>query len=610
MGFMKSGGLISYIIFFSISLSFTSCEKQKITVPDELSLNEKLGFNEAEYNRALNESFAEVQLTSEFNDTLVLFYEQRNFRPLFIKSFEEEDLVYDVLNILARAEEHGLDPELYNFTAIKDHFIKAIDSASSNRYSHLSMTERLITDAVIKFSYHLRYGAVNPKEIFPDSYYLPLPDSSSRDIFMPLKHDDVMTYLREIQPSSQRYFKLQSALKEYSKYIGQEWEPIHFTKKKLEIGVRDTTVHLVADRLLALGLLDTSVTPVEDFTLYDSVITASVKDFQKMHGLNADGVIGGVTLQRLNYTPENYVNKIKASLERFRWTDYTTKPQYIHVNIPDFNLYIYENGEVKFNSKVCTGIRRPAGFDAQQAIYKKTKNWRHRPDDWETPAMYGEISYMVLNPTWTVPVNIIREEIVREVRKDSSYLERKNFRIYKDGNEIAAASVRPQELTTGTSSYRIVQGPGSQNALGRIKFMFNNPFGIYLHDTPSRAPFNLDNRAVSHGCVRVEKPLGLSEYLLQNQSKWNIDYLKIEVGAGTENEFMKAEYREKRSELRRNTSYGNTTDVKFDKKIPLYIDYYTAWVDDEGIVNFRDDVYKKDIKLLEKLADYNKRNTP
>jgi L,D-transpeptidase YcbB len=310
--------------------------------------------------------------------------------------------------------------------------------------------------------------------------------------------------------------------------------------------------------------------------LYDTTIASAVKKFQRMHGLKEDGIIGGTTLQRLNYTPQDYINKIKLSLERFRWTDYSQAPQYILVNIPDFNLYIYEGEEIKFNSKVCTGIRRPAGFDERQAYYKKTKNWRHRPDDWETPVMYGEISYMVLNPTWTVPVNIIREEIAREVRKDTTYLEKKNFRIFKDGNEVAAASVRPSELINGTTSYRIVQGPGSQNALGKIKFMFNNPFGIYLHDTPSRAAFNLDNRAVSHGCVRVEKPLGLSEYLLNFQSKWNIDYLKLEVGSRIEDKAITAEYWQKRSELRKNSSYGLTTDVKLDKKIPLYIDYYTG----------------------------------
>jgi murein L,D-transpeptidase YcbB/YkuD len=128
--------------------------------------------------------------------------------------------------------------------------------------------------------------------------------------------------------------------------------------------------------------------------------------------------------------------------------------------------------------------------------------------------------------------------------------------------------------------------------------MFNNPFGVYLHDTPTRLPFTYSNRAVSHGCVRVEKPLMLSEYLLNNHSKWNNDYLKTEIGQPVNDKTKVSEYYRKRSELRRNTSYGKTTELKLEKKIPLFIDYYTAWVDDNGTLQLREDVYDRDKILL------------
>ncbi|NUM63186.1 MAG: L,D-transpeptidase family protein, partial [Ignavibacteriaceae bacterium] len=141
------------------------------------------------------------------------------------------------------------------------------------------------------------------------------------------------------------------------------------------------------------------------------------------------------------------------------------------------------------------------------------------------------------------------------------------------------------------------------NALGKIKFIFSNPFGIYLHDTPNRPPFNQSNRAVSHGCVRVEKPLPLAEFLLKNNPKWNIDYLKIEIGQKVENKKIVSEYMKKRTSLRKNSSLGETTDVSLAQKISLYIDYYTAWVDDTGILQLRTDVYGRDKILLDYMTN-------
>jgi len=188
------------------------------------------------------------------------------------------------------------------------------------------------------------------------------------------------------------------------------------------------------------------------------------------------------------------------------------------------------------------------------------------------------------------------------MRKDSLYLLKKNFKVFKNGREVAAAQVNSHELNSANIPYTIVQSPGYLNALGKIKFMFVNPFGIYLHDTPSKAAFNADNRAVSHGCVRVEKPLALSEFLLNHQSKWNIDYLKAEIGSPVGDRSKIQEFWKVRSELRRGASYGQTTEVKLEKKVQLYIDYYTAWIDKDGNINFRDDVYKKDKKLIDAMG--------
>lgn len=205
---------------------------------------------------------------------------------------------------------------------------------------------------------------------------------------------------------------------------------------------------------------------------------------------------------------------------------------------------------------------------------------------------------MVLNPTWSVPRSIIQEEIVSGLRKDSLYLKKRNFKVYKSGQSVSLNGLTAKDFSS-SNRYSIVQDPGAGNALGKIKFMFKNPFGVYLHDTPTRAPFKYVNRAVSHGCMRVEKPFLFAEYLLNNNSRWTTDYIKIETGQKIDDQNLVNEFYSKRTELRKNSSYGVTTEVKFDRYIPLFVDYYTVWVDENGIFNYRDDVYGKDKVLME-----------
>lgn len=496
-----------------------------------------------------------------------------------------------------------MNPEYYNYTTISENISSALNDTieNSDRHDQLALAEVLLSEALIKYSYHLRYGYVNPRELFEDSYFIPLPDSASRDLFEPLMQEDILEYLFKIQPSGEKYTKLQSALKTYEKYLELDWPQISISSNKIEYGNHDPSLNLIAERLITLGMLDTTVNKLIFPLVYDSTFLEAVKKFQRVHGLNDDGVIGKGTLDRLNFTPEQYVHTIKINLERFRWIDYTSTPQYLLVNIPDFKVYAIESGKEVFEIKVCTGIKRSSYYKAQHEIYKKTKKLKDKPEDWETPCLYSEVSYMVLNPTWTVPASIIREEILREVTKDSSYLYRKNFKVYQDGVSIDLKDVDIEKFSSANIPYTVVQDPGAGNALGKIKFMFKNPFGVYLHDTPTRAPFNNSNRAVSHGCVRVEKPIMLAEYLLKEHSKWNVDFLKLEIGQRVDDRSVQAEFQRKRSELRRNASFGKTTEVILDRKIPLYIDYYTAWVNQEGIVNFREDVYRKDKTLIENL---------
>lgn len=601
--------IISFLKYFAvISLLFiilSSCSKEESEKGK--NLNEKLNFNSSEYLQvfrgtiiSIDSSLIKLDTLIQYYDTLQSFYISRNFEPLIIKSFDDADIVYSILTVFEKATEHGLNPEQYHFSSISEEFTKSIDSLPNNfRYSQLANAEILLADGLLKYSNHLRYGAVNPKEIFSDSYYLPLADSSKGDLFEPLMHENILEYLKNIQPKSRRYIDLQSALKYNSKFKDIDWITLPVPAKKIEPGNNDSLVAKIAQKLILLEYLDTSKTKISDFTYYDSVLVDLVKAFQRNNGLIDDGIIGKSTIERFNISPKQYLDIIRLNLERFRWNAYSDTGKYVLVNIPDFMLYIFDNGKKVFNTKVCTGSKRSVHFQERIKFYKKTKRWRDKPDDWETPTMYGEISYIVLNPTWNVPPSIMREEIAYKLKKDSTYLRDKNFKVYKDGVEIDPMEVQLNDLHSEKIPYRIIQDPGAGNALGKLKFMFNNPFGIYLHDTPNRPPFNLSNRAVSHGCVRVEKPLQLAEFLLRNHPKWNIDYLKIEIGQKVDDKAVVSEYYKKRSSLRKNASLGETTDVTLAQKTSLYIDYYTAWINDNGVLQLRADVYDRDKVLLE-----------
>lgn len=588
--------VITVIVFFG-------CSKEP---GKEVGLNEKLQFNSSLYHTALKNRllYKETGISNasvlNVKDTLFYYYAANSFQPVILQSFEEHGFVESILAILRKANEHGLNPEYYNVSLITNEFVNAVsgETIKTERYEHLSNAEILLADAIINYASHIKYGLVNPRELFADTYFLPVAESAERDMFESLKQPDILNYLIEIQPKNKKYKGLQAALKHFMKYENVKWQPIPEPLKKIEPGNTDPLITLIAERLITLEYIDTSVIKINDYSVYDSMLIGPVKEFQLRNGLIDDGIIGIATVEKLNVTPAEYIEKIKINLERFRWNDYSNTPQYIQINIPDFRLHVIENGEELFDIKVCTGIKRPANFKERFEYYSKTKKLSHKPDDWETPCFSAEISNLVLNPTWTVPQSIIREEIAREVRNDSLYLMRKNFTVYKDGSLVNPAEVKAHAFIN-ERGFTIVQDPGPLNALGRIKFMFKNPFGIYLHDTPSRAPFNKANRAVSHGCVRVEKPIMLSEYLLKNHSEWNIDYLKVEIGMPVEDNNIRSEYYQKRSSLRKNSGGGRPTELMLDKKIPLFIDYYTAWMDKEGKVHFRDDVYRKDKVIKE-----------
>jgi murein L,D-transpeptidase YcbB/YkuD len=272
--------------------------------------------------------------------------------------------------------------------------------------------------------------------------------------------------------------------------------------------------------------------------VYDSTMVRAVERFQMRHGLDPDGIIGPNFLRAMNVPLAERLRTMLINMERLRWMPEEQPPDVLVVNIPEFRLHVYERGREVMSMGVVVG-KSATGT----VIFADT------------------LSQIVFSPTWSVPASITRNEILPKMRKDPDYL-RKN----------------DMEIVGGTASQPLIrQRPGPGNALGRVKFLFPNSYSIYMHDTPSQGAFALEKRAFSHGCIRLSRPEELADYLLRDDPNWTVKRI---------HEAMYG---------------GRTITVRLKHRLPVRIVYFTAWVDAEGRLNFRDDVYGHDERLAREL---------
>lgn len=268
--------------------------------------------------------------------------------------------------------------------------------------------------------------------------------------------------------------------------------------------------------------------------LYDSTLVLAVQRFQRRHGLEPDGIIGAGFLRNVNVPLAQRLRTMLINMERLRWVPEHQPPDLLFVNIPEFRLHVYEHGLEVMSMDVVVGTNA-----TRTVIFSDT------------------LADIVFSPTWTVPASITRTEILPKMARDPDYLRKNNM-----------------EIVGGTASLPVIrQRPGANNALGRVKFLFPNSYSIYMHDTPSQGAFALEKRAFSHGCIRLSRPTELAEYLLRGEPEWTAERIREAMFSGRE------------------------TTVQLKERRPVRIGYFTAWVDGEGQLNFRDDVYGLDERL-------------
>lgn len=287
--------------------------------------------------------------------------------------------------------------------------------------------------------------------------------------------------------------------------------------------------------------------------LYDADVVAAVKDFQKSARLRPDGIVGKNTLAAMNRGPEDHVETIIANMERWRWMPRYLGNFYVRVNVPNFDVDVYRDGQIVHSTPIIVG---------------KVTN--------QTPIFSDEMESIVVNPVWNVPASIARKEMLPRLRAGSGL---RGYRVYANIRGRFRA-VNPGSINWRTVNMRriqIKQPPGSRNALGTVKFLFPNKYSVYLHDTPSKSLFARDTRAFSHGCMRVKDPWDFAAALLANNDNIDVNRLHKMVG-------------------------GGERWVKLDHKIPVHVTYFTAWVDNSGKLQVRSDIYGHDKRVLSALG--------
>ena len=493
------------------------------------------------------------------------FYTDRDYRLAWSTLKKPLPLADSLFAALQGASLEGLQPDDYNVKELKQMrdsvFQRSMLKIKYKRPDLLRLVQLdfQLTASYLMYASHLATGRISPNKV--DANWMINPQRNAdlaRSLEKALKSRSINRALLDLLPRRDDYRQLREQLARYHQVQGQGGWPEVETSQQYRPGKSGAAVATLRKRLALSGDLPDG--GGADSTLFDDALVQAVKGFQERHGLNPSGKVDNATLQALNVPVGRRIAQISLNLERLRWMPEDMGKEYLMVNVPAFDLKVVKNNREDLRMRVVVGKE----FNS-------------------TPIFRDTMEYIVFSPDWTVPRSIATKEILPIVQRNPDYLLTNNYQVYdswdaRDTTALDPHAIDWDSLSEDNFSYRVVQGPGTGNALGAVKFMFPNKMDIYLHDTPADHLFNRSERAFSHGCVRVEKPKELAEYLLRDSNKWN------------EESITKAMQQDK------------PENVKLPRKLPVFLVYLTAYTDENGRLNFRDDVYGHDARQLEVLV--------
>jgi len=485
-------------------------------------------------------------------DRLNNYYSKHNYEPLWFQKENREELI----EIIRNAYVEGLNPTDYHLERIED--LENQMTGGNRDIDLLANLELLLSDAVVLYSYHLLWGKVDQSKIRKDWDIPENPKPAGLDsLFANYKYNNNLTeFFERLKPRHYMYVQLREGLKLYRNIAENGGWPSIPDGEVLKPGMTNERIPVIREYLTVTGDLQTADL-VEDSvaTLFDKELEQAVKTFQFRHNLSQDGVIGKGTLAQINVPVEKRMDMIRVNMERARWVLQQLEPDFLVVNIAGFNIRRVKNDSIVFFSPVIVG------------------RLHH-----ESPVFKGKMTYIELNPTWTLPYSIATKETLPKLQKDPSYLAKKNMIIMdRDGKKLDPSTIDFSKYSRGNFPFIIRQEPGPHNALGQVKFMFPNKYSVYLHDTPARSLFSREDRAFSHGCIRLDKKWGLLMNLMNEPDVWNMEKI---------NEIIKTE---------------KTTRITLPQPIDIVILYWTAGADKEARLFFNKDIYNRDEAVLKAL---------
>ncbi len=550
---MKNKGIIAlFLVIVSLSTEIASCERSSSVPAQDSGLGLLIKKRVTEWTTPSKTVVGGERIYSAV--LIESFYKGRKYQPawgLDGHPIQAETLIKAVEEAYA----DGLTPDYYHLQIIRS-LVKTVEKESFSDASRLADLDILLTDTFLTLGCHLSGGCVNPVTIETEWFAKRRTVDVSAVLEQALKNKQIRESLARLRPEQDSYNRLRQALARYRALSSKgEW-PLISNGLLLKNGSMSDRVVEMRKRLAYSG--DMGPDEARGGDLFDEKLMQSIISVQKRHGLKADGIVGPATLNALNVPLKERVRQIELNMERLRWILGNREQRSIVVNIANFQLDVIENGKSIISMKVVVG--KPY---------------------WDTPVFTAKMTYVIINPSWNVPESIARKELLKKIKNNPHYLAEQNIKVLRGWGsreeEIDPETIAWSKITADTLPYRLRQEPGPLNPLGRLKFMLPNKFDVYLHDTPSKRLFSENVRTFSHGCIRIEKPIELGEYVLRDATLWTREKLLAAIKQGTEQE------------------------VLIPHPVNVHFLYLTAWVDEGGAVQFRNDIYARDRRLDEAL---------
>ena len=589
--------VLSFLILLVV---VSACKQEKPKFPVVLSLS---SFHELVHpayliNPDSIRQYVRVNL-SNANDTMawdsaMVSYYAADSAALFWMKDGVGQYADSLLYWLENSHRHGLNPALFNVSGIRTDLerFRSLQLHEDETINHLlARLEYGLTSSYLFYTCGLKYGFISPVQLLnnqeedvkkkndtekqKEPYPIPLKKCSKEFALEALASlgQNPFAAFRQAQPTSPFYLSMQKELVRLDSIGEAEFEEIPLIGDTLlKVGERHRIIPLIAGRLMQTGELKQQVSG----DTLTSVLLEAVNECRLTNRLSTDNSIGTYTIRYLNRPLAYYKDHLLINLERARWQYKSEKgSKYVIGNIAAFMLQAF-NEEVDsiLEMRICCGSVRN-----------------------KTPLLYSKIYYMELNPYWNVPQNIIRKEIIPSYRRDTTYFTRNRMKVYdKNGNRVNPHDIKWAKYTAGVP-FTVKQDNKEGNSLGRIIFRFPNPYAVYLHDTPSRWAFNRSNRAVSHGCVRLERALDFAFFLLEKPDELLEDRIRIAMDIAPKSDEGK--------KLNRSEAYRELKHYSLKEAIPLFLDYQTMYLAADGKLSYCEDIYKYDDPLLEALNKLN-----